>query len=117
MKAHKPDKGALHDVVLEKKQRNVETFKLCLLGPGQLFGDDDVLFNRPYNSTIICRSNIGVVIQMNGMELLKKMRSNDECWRIFQYYIKNKEDTVRSRLFKLDHVFHKEKVKAEGGVK
>jgi len=48
---------------------------------------------------------------MNGLELLKKMRSNEECWRIFQQYVSNKEETVRARLEKLDHVFHKEKVK------
>ena len=75
-----------------------------------------MLFGRPYSSTIICRSNLGVVIQMNGLELLKKMRSNDECWRIFQNYIKNKEETVRARLQKLDHVFHKEKVKVTADV-
>lgn len=52
---------------------------------------------------------------MNGLELLKKMKSNDECWRIFQNYISIKEDTVKVRLNKLDHVFHKEKVKIEKG--
>jgi CRP-like cAMP-binding protein len=63
--------------------RNVQSFKLALLGPGQLFGDDDVLFDRPHTSTIICRSAGGVLIQMNGIELLKKMKSNEECWNIF----------------------------------
>jgi hypothetical protein len=47
---------------------------------------------------------------MNGLELLKKMRSNDECWRIFTNYVQNKEESAHSRLTKLDHVFHKEKV-------
>lgn len=70
-------------MVIARQQRNVETFKLALLGPGQIFGDEDILAERPYTSTIICRSNNGVVIQMNGPELLKKMRANDDCWRIF----------------------------------
>lgn len=39
------------------KQRNIENFKIALLGPGQMFGDDDVLHERPYTSTVICRSN------------------------------------------------------------
>lgn len=50
---------------------------------------------------------------MNGQELLKKMRGNEECWRIFTNYLKNKEETMRFRLSKLDYVFHKEPVKFE----
>lgn len=78
------DKGGKKgQVMMERQVRNVETFKLVLLGPGQIFGDDDVLFNRPYSSTIVCRSNLGTVIRMNGPELLKKMRANEECWKLF----------------------------------
>jgi hypothetical protein len=47
---------------------------------------------------------------VNGAELLKKMRAHDECWRLFQEYIKHKEVTARLRLSKIDHVFHKEPV-------
>ena len=87
-----------------------------MLGPGQIFGDDDILFDRPYSSTIVCRSNNGIVIQMNGPELLKKMKGNEECWRIFQNYIKNKENTTKTRLNKIDYVFHKEKLKLEASI-
>ncbi len=81
--SHSLKKDGKPEILLAKQVRNVELFKLALLGPGQLFGDDDVFFDRPYSSTLICRSTEGLVIQMNGPELLKKMRSNDECWRIF----------------------------------
>ncbi len=107
-------KNDRHEIVLARQVRNVELFKLALLGPGQMFGDDDIFFDRPYNSTIICRSTVGVVIQMNGPELLKKMRGNEECWKIFQSYIQNKEMLKRQRLNKLDHVFHKEPI-SQGG--
>jgi hypothetical protein len=50
------------EIILSRLQRNVEIFKLALLGQGQIFGDDDIFFNRPYSSTVICRSNTGVVI-------------------------------------------------------
>ena len=50
---------------------------------------------------------------MNGLELLKKMRTNEECWRLFQNYIRNKETTMRLRLNKLDYVYHKEHVKVD----
>jgi CRP-like cAMP-binding protein len=70
-------------VKIAKMARTIQTFKLAILGPGQLFGDDDVLFDRPHSSTIICRSSSGVLISINGIELIKKMKSNEECWRIF----------------------------------
>jgi glycine/serine hydroxymethyltransferase len=50
---------------------------------------------------------------MNGPELLKKMKGNDECWRIFQAYIQNKEQMMGSRLHKMDYVYHKQPVKIE----
>ena len=50
---------------------------------------------------------------MNGPELLKKMRANEECWRIFQNYIKNKEATMNARLMKIDYVFHKDQIKID----
>ena len=45
---------------------------------------------------------------MNGPELLKKMRGNQDCWKIFLSYIFQKESVKRKRLNKLDYVFHKE---------
>ena len=99
------DKG---EIVSSRLQRNVEMFTLALLGYGQIFGDDDIFFNRPYSSTVVCRSNTGVVFQMNGPELLKKMRGNQDCWKIFLSYIFQKESVKRKRLNKLDYVFHKE---------
>lgn len=59
---------------------------------------------------MVCRSSGGTLIKVNGAELLKKMRANDDCWRLFQDYIKQKEATCRLRLNKIDHVFHKEPV-------
>ena len=109
----KKEKG---EIVLSRLQRNVEIFKLALLGQGQIFGDDDIFFNRPYSSTVICRSNTGIVIQMNGPELLKKMRGNEDCWKIFLSYIQQKESVKRKRLNKLDYVFHKEPLNLQDAI-
>lgn len=109
----KKEKG---EIIISRLQRNVEIFKLALLGQGQIFGDDDIFFNRPYSSTVICRSNTGVVIQINGPELLKKMRGNEDCWRIFLQYIQNKENVKRQRLNKLDYVFHKEPLNLQDAI-
>jgi len=109
IKPGRPSDAGTH-VIIDRQVRSVETFKLALMGPGQMFGDDDLLFNRPYSSSVVCRSSGGTLLKINGAELLKKMRANEECWRLFQDYIKHKEATFRLRLSKIDHVFHKEPV-------
>ena len=48
-------------IQMASRQKNIETFKIALLGAGQMFGEDDVIFERPYTSSIICRSNLGGV--------------------------------------------------------
>lgn len=67
---------------MASRQRNTETFKLMILGIGQMFGDDDLVFERPHSSTVICRSNIGAVYCMRGNEFFKKLRANEDCWKI-----------------------------------
>jgi CRP-like cAMP-binding protein len=65
------------------RQRNIETFKLALLGPGQMFGEEDVVQERNFSSTVVCRSNQGL--------LFCKLKGNEECWRIILNQIKNKD--------------------------
>jgi len=47
-----------------------------------MFGEDDVIFERPYSSTMICRSNFGVLFCMKSAEFYRKLKSNDESWKI-----------------------------------
>ena len=53
---------------------------------------------------------------MNGPELLKKMRGNEDCWKIFLSYIQQKESVKRKRLNKLDYVFHKEPLNLQDAI-
>lgn len=47
-----------------------------------MFGEDDVVLSRPYSSTITCRSNQGVIFCMKDQEFFRKIKVNDECWKI-----------------------------------
>lgn len=64
------------------KQRNTETFKISFLGAGQMFGENDVIFERNYTTSIICRSNLGQVLCIKVGEFLRKLKANEECWKI-----------------------------------
>jgi len=61
--------------------RGGEYFKLALLGPGQMFGEDDVIFERRYTSSVFCRSNTGVLFCMKNAEFFRKLKSNEDCWK------------------------------------
>ena len=93
---------------MASKQRNTETYKLMLLGVGQMFGDDDLVFERPHSSTLICRSNIGIVYCMRASEFFKKLRGNDDCWKAILRQVKSKEKETVARMRKLNQIFHEE---------
>ena len=44
------------------------------------------------------------------------MKTNDDCWRIFQSYIQSKENVKRQRLNKLDYIFHKEPLNLQDAI-
>jgi hypothetical protein len=75
-----------------------------------MFGDDDVVQERPYTSTVVCRSNQGTVFCIKSHEFFRKLRSNEECWKIILNQVRNKEKQIGRRMNKLDYVFHKEAV-------
>ncbi|CDW81071.1 UNKNOWN [Stylonychia lemnae] len=107
----KSQKGSKHQVPqiqLASRLRNTETFKILLLGPGQMFGEDDVVHERPYSQTIICRSNTGLTFAMRANEFFRKLKSNEECWKIILNQVLQKDNQMRSRMLKIDQVFHKE---------
>lgn len=86
----------------------MENFKIAILGAGQMFGEDDIVAERNYTSAVFCRSNQGFVFCIKTIEFFRKLRPNDECWKIILSQARTKEKSIYRRMKKLDHVFHKE---------
>jgi hypothetical protein len=80
----------------------VENFKMALIGAGQIFGEEDAVFERPYSTSVICRSNQGFVFMIKSAEFTKKMRGNEESWRVITTNIKKKQRDFDTRLNKMD---------------
>lgn len=57
-----------------------KNYRLYLLSQGQMFGDEDVLFNRNYSSTVTCRSYGGELYAMKKPDFAK-LQNNDETWK------------------------------------
>lgn len=75
-----------------------------------MFGEDDVVHERPYSVTMVCRSNVGVVFCMKAPEFFRKLKAHDECWKIILNQVNIKEMLMARRMNKLDYVFHKEPI-------
>jgi len=106
------------NVQMASRLRNTETYKIMLLGVGQMFGEDDVIHERPHSQTVICRSNQGVVFCMKTLEFFRKLKANEECWKIILHQVYQKDLQMHHRMSKIERVFHRDpnKERQEGVV-
>ncbi len=56
--------------------------KLSLMGPGLVFGDDDILTNRPYKASLKCVTNDSLVYLLQRDEFLRIFRTENETWNV-----------------------------------
>lgn len=55
-------------------------YRIALLCKGQMFGDQDCFFERPYTSTVICKSNDGELYRISR-ESFQKLKNQGDCWK------------------------------------
>jgi hypothetical protein len=73
----------------------IETFRVTLIGSGQIFGEEDVTQEKPahsrkYTVSVKCISNKANVFMMKADDFLKKFKANKESWRIINLVIDEK---------------------------
>ena len=57
-----------------------KNYRIALLSKGQMFGDQDAFYDRPYQSTVTCKSNDGELYQITK-ENFKKLKNLGDCWQ------------------------------------
>jgi CRP-like cAMP-binding protein len=60
----------------------IKTFRVCLLGQGQMFGEEDVVQEQPYQCTVRCISASADVFCIKNEEFIRKLKPNKESWRV-----------------------------------
>ena len=55
---------------------------MSLLGVGLVFGDDDILTNRPYKASLKCVKNDSFVYLQYRDEFLRIFRTENETWNV-----------------------------------
>lgn len=68
-----------------QKQSNIKSFDLGIMGPGQIFGEEDVLSERNYTKTVVSKSDKGLLYCMKAAEFYRRLKANDECWKIILF--------------------------------
>ena len=73
----------------------IETFRVTLIGSGQIFGEEDIIQERPpqsrkYTLSVKCISNKANVFMMKAEDFLKKFKPNKESWRIINLVVEEK---------------------------
>ncbi len=63
-----------------------------------MFGDEDVLANRNYTTTVACKSNTGDVFCIKNTEFFRKLKSNNDSWKIIVMTAMAKEKAIFSRV-------------------
>ena len=61
------------------------------MGPGLVFGDDDILTNRPYKASLKCVTNDSLVYLLQRDEFLRIFRTENETWNV-QFELSQKRE-------------------------
>lgn len=57
-------------------------------------GEEDVLGERNYTNTVTCISNTAQCYAMRMSEFIKKLKGNEESWKVIKANVKAKEKDI-----------------------
>ena len=57
-------------------------FQVAVIGSGQMIGEEDVISEREYTCTVVCKSNSGELLSIEREEFVNKMGSHPDSWKI-----------------------------------
>ena len=81
-----------------------QNYRIALLCKGQMFGDQDAFYEKPYQSTVICRSNDGELYRITR-ENFQKLKNIGDCWqKITSKYVT--QEHLHYRLLKNQQKFN-----------
>ncbi|CAI2379308.1 unnamed protein product [Moneuplotes crassus] len=90
-----------------------QQYQIALLCKGQMFGDQDTFFERPYTSTVICRSNDGELYRITR-ENFQKLKNHGDCWKkITSKYVT--QESLHHKWLKNQKKFNSDGFKKDAG--
>jgi len=85
---------------LMKRGSKIKSQKIdiCLLGPGEAFGEEEVIEKLPRQHTVICNSIIGVVYVIERKEFLKRVLLSQTAKKQLEVQITSKSEWREKRI-------------------
>ncbi|CDW72769.1 UNKNOWN [Stylonychia lemnae] len=98
----KKQKGSIYIEDNSKLQNPQISYKLAIVGCGQLLGEEDVLSNnRRYTTNVTCSSIQGEIFCIKSDEFHRRVKSNNESWKVVILMALAKERAIRAKIFKV----------------
>lgn len=69
-----------------------------------MFGEEDILSNRAYTTTVVCKSNYGDVFCIKNAEFFRKLKTNNESWKLIVLTAMAKEKAIYGRIKKIQMI-------------
>ncbi|CDW72825.1 UNKNOWN [Stylonychia lemnae] len=96
-------------------QQTMNNFKIAQIGVGQLLGEEDVISQRHYTTSVTCKSNFGEVYCIKNTDFIKKLKANSESWKIVLLMSMAKEKAIFDRVKKIKKLIRKNQKVSEQG--
>lgn len=79
-----------------------------------MFGEEDIVFNRPHVASVCCLSPLGEVLAMkasvlishNSKDFIRKVKLLDETWNLVRLTCEMKEENLNRRLENIDKFYY-----------
>ena len=75
-----------------------QTMRITTLCYGKMFGEEDVINERFYTTTVICSSSTGVLYCIKADEFLAKFKSSSRTWKALVDRIIEKDKEIKEKI-------------------
>ena len=100
-----PNPGKTGQESLAKKKMHGE-FKLITLSTGYLFGEEDVVAQRPCSVTARCVSSAGMVYRIDASEYFRRIECFDETKRMIRQALFEKQIKIQERSDMIEGIYN-----------
>ena len=73
--------------------------RIGILGPGHIFGNDDLILGRNYTTTLKCLENDSEAFVMTREDFLRLFKSSEDAWELMFEHAVDREKQIVARCY------------------
>lgn len=79
----------------KNQQHRPMQISIAIIGPGQVFGEDDLIRGRPCSTNVICKSAESEVLKIKACDFERRISQNEDSWRIVKAMALSKDVAIQ----------------------